>query len=161
MPGAGYLVLTNNSDDRRAMLAWKFRRGPAVAASDFGDPTTTERYALCLYDDGTLVMAAAVDASATWRAVGSRGWRYDDPAGAQHGVTQAKLLSGGAGRSRVEMRGKGANLPMPNPAAATHLFAATASVRAQLHGSNDRCYETAFTPATVRRNDERKFRAKF
>jgi hypothetical protein len=156
------VILKDNADDGKDRFLWKFGRGPALGQGDFGDPTGTTSYALCVYDDGALVMEVQVAPSGSlWSAVSSKGWQYKDETGGQGGVTKGKLLGGGAGKSKVQVKGKGGNVPLPAPVSGTQFLAATTSVQAQLHGSNGACYETAFTPAEVIRNDGRQFKSKF
>jgi hypothetical protein len=162
VPTKGLLILKDNADDGNDRFLWKFRGGPSLAQSDFGDPTGTTGYVFCVYDDGVLVMDVQVPLSnVLWSVVSTKGWQYKDLAGGQDGLTNAKLLGGDAGKSKAHVKGKGGNVPLPAPISAAQFLNATTSVRAQLHGSNGACYETAFTPAEVIKNDGRQFKAKF
>ncbi len=85
MPGKALLELRNTSPDTKDSLLWKWTRGAATAAADFGDPLTSTSYGLCLYDGtGVLLADAAAPAGGAcaggrpcWRASRS-GFRYVD-----------------------------------------------------------------------------------
>jgi len=49
---------------------------------------------------------------------------------------------------------------MSAPLSGTQFFDATTAVTAQLREANGDCYETAFTPAEVIKNDGTQFKAK-
>jgi len=157
----GQLQLRDESDDSKDKLKWKFSGGPALLSSDFGEPRTTASYALCIYDDGVLKMEAFVGPSGTlWKAAGSKGFLFKDPAGSNDGLTTVKLLGGDAGKSALQAKGRGANLPMPSPVSGTQFFDSVTGVTVQLHQNSGDCYETAFTPAQVIKNDGAQFKAK-
>jgi hypothetical protein len=162
-PGKGKLLLKNHSDDARDKLIWKFNKGPALTQNDFGLPTGTTSYALCVYDDGALVLQAQVGPSALlWKPVAvTKGWKYQEPGGMQDGVTKVKLLGGAAGASKILFKAKGVNVPLPPPVGVKEFFSAMVEVRAQLHASGGACFETAFTPAQVITNTARLLKAKF
>jgi hypothetical protein len=48
-----------------------------------------------------------------WKASGTKGFKYKDKATVPDGLTGAKLKAGTAGKSQVQAKGKGANLPSP------------------------------------------------
>jgi hypothetical protein len=162
-PGKGKLILKNHSDDAKDKLIWKFNKGPALTQNDFGLPTGTTGYALCVYDDGALVLQAQVGPSALlWKPVAvTKGWKYQEPGGMQDGVTKVKLLGGAAGASKILFKAKGVNVPLPPPVGVKEFFSAMVEVRAQLHASGGACFETAFTPAQVIKNTARLLKAKF
>jgi len=145
----------------RDRLAWKFTGGPLLSQADFGDPTTTASYALCLYDDGALAASLQVGpSSALWSAYGSKGYKYKDLTGANSGVTKMKLLGGASGKSKLQLWGKGNNLPIPTPVSGTRFFNQSIGVTAQLREANGDCYTATFTDAEAKRNDETQYKAK-
>ncbi len=157
----GQLQLRANTDDTKDKLKWKFTGGPLLAQSDFGDPLTSASYALCIYDGAVLKLEVRVGPSATlWKAVGTKGFLFSDSAGASDGVAKAKLLGGAAGKSKLQVKGSGTNLPMPTPVSGTQFFTNLSGVTAQLREANGECYETAFTPAQVIKNDGTQLKAK-
>ena len=155
------LQLKLNASDTKDKLKWRFSSGPLLTQSDFGNPTTTASYALCLYDDGALAAALQVGPSGTqWIPVGSKGYKFTDLTGTSAGVTKIKLLGGDLGKSKLQVKGKGTNLPMPTPVSGTRFFAQTIAVTAQLREVNGDCYETAFTDAETTKNDGAQYNAK-
>ncbi len=155
------LQLKLNATDTKDKLKWRFSSGPLLTQADFGNPTATASYALCIYDDGALAAALQVGPSGTlWIPVGSKGYKYTDPTGTSAGVTKMKLLGGTAGKSKLQVKGKGTNLPMPTPVSGTRFFAQTIAVTAQLREVNGDCYETAFTDADTTKNDGTQYKAK-
>ncbi len=155
------LQLRKNASDAKDKLKWKFSGGPALVQSDFGDPLTTASYALCIYDGSALKAELQVAASGTlWSSKGTKGYQLKDPGGTNDGVTKVKLSGGAAGKSKLQMKGKGAGLPMPVPVSATQFFDNLSGVTAQLREVNGDCYETAFTPAQVIKNDGTQLKAK-
>ncbi len=155
------LQLKLNASDTKDKLKWKFSGGPLLGQGDFGDPTTTATYALCLYDDGALKAELEVGPSNTlWAPVGTKGYQYKDPNGSAAGVTKLKLLGGDAGKSKVQLKGKGANLPMPTPVSGMRFFAQTSAVVAQLREANGDCYQSAFTDTETSKNDGVQYKAK-
>jgi len=48
--GQGSALAGDQSDDAKDLLVWKWLKGQSAAPSEFGDPTATTSYALCLYD---------------------------------------------------------------------------------------------------------------
>jgi hypothetical protein len=158
-PQAGKLTMKDR--DTNDALTWRFTRGPALGQANFGNPTTTDGYALCVYDDGQLKLEAGIPAGPPWRVVGSRGYKYKDTTGANHGIGRVKLLGGAAGRSRLVLRARGSQLPMPTPVSPSAFFTAAVAIRVQLHHAAQ-CYDTTFTaPAAIVRNDGERVHARF
>src|SRR6185436_12006294 len=53
------LTMTKRADPAKDRLSWKWGKGSATAKGDFGIPTQTTDYQLCIYDgNGELVLAA-------------------------------------------------------------------------------------------------------
>ena len=143
------------SPDTRDQLGWRWVSTATVAVGDFGNPIATSRYALCIYDgNGVLKLAAAAPPDDTcagrpcWRRTRS-GLQYRDRALTPDGLLKISLKAGPAGRAKIAVRGKGANLRMPAPPFTT-------PVRVQL-GRNDAstCWEARF--GTPVRNQADRF----
>ena len=96
----------------RDMLKWTWAKGQALTQADFGNPTTTTDYALCLYKGEALALEINVAAGAPWAALGTKGYRFEDPMLGQDGTRSIKEIGGAAGRSMLRQMGKGANLPL-------------------------------------------------
>ncbi len=153
------LQLKLNPNPERNKIKWKFAGGPALGQADFGDPTTTATYALCIYDDGALKAALQVGPSGTlWSAIGGKGYQYADGLGGSDGVTKMKLLGGSV--PKLQLKGKGDDLPMPTPFTGIRFFAQTTAVTAQLREANGDCYTASFTDADTKKNDGKQYKAK-
>ena len=89
-----------------------------VTPSDFGSPSTTSSYTMCLYDQSALKMTATAAAGGTcgtkpcWKSSGD-GFKYADKNGAGEGLTKIALKPGAAGKAKISVAGKGANLHLP------------------------------------------------
>lgn len=145
-------------------VIWKWLKGPLTAQGDFGDPTLTAAYTLCLYDGAGPTVQMEVDVPAggicgtapCWKAIGTKGYKYKDPALTNDGSSKLILKGGAAGKAKIIFKGKGSNLPLPglpldglNP------------VRVQAHNSdNANCWDATFAPATIKKNTASLFKAK-
>src|SRR5207245_9268778 len=58
--GGSSVVLAEKSPPDRSRMVWHRARGTATTKAEFGEPTTTDGYTLCLYDAGALVSASRV-----------------------------------------------------------------------------------------------------
>jgi hypothetical protein len=147
----------NHSRDR---LTWRWTRGAATTASDFGNPKANTHYALCLYgsDGASLIGGGQISVppnGITWSAIGPKGFRYNDPGGSADGAQQLILKSGEAGRARVSAKGRGSALPDPTlPRADLPL------VVQLLNSDTNACFESRFESADVRANSDKLLKAK-
>jgi len=151
------LVVQSSSNDAQDKLLFKWMKGPQTAQTDFGDPLHTADYALCLYTgtQHTLLTHVTIPASATkWAPRSDRGYRYKDGGGTAAGVIKALLKSGEAGKSLVQVKGKGVNLPDP-------VFSfLPLPVTAQLVNSQtNTCFEAVYQSADLKKNDAGRFKA--
>jgi hypothetical protein len=158
-PGRARLTLRDGPGGRD-LLVWKWLLGAATPPEDFGDPTTTTAYAVCLYDGnaGTprLVWEQDLPAGAScaghpcWRS-GTQALRYRDPRLEQAAVRGADLRPGANGASRVTLRVQGPTLGPPRLP-----LGATPAVRLQLVNlESNACWEASHP--TVSRNDAAQF----
>ncbi len=100
--------------NHRDRLLWRWHRGASTDRSEFGDPADQAGHALCIYAGSTHKLVAqfgTAPSSERWRAVGQNSYRYKDVSGASDGIRKVTLKSGAANRARIEVNGKGANLP--------------------------------------------------
>jgi len=115
-PAAALLALDNRSPDTRDRLAWSWRKGALTTFADLGNPTTTTPYTLCLYDSIADVprrlLTQSIPPGSRWKSY-SRGFRYRDTTLSAGGIQSIVLTEGAAGRSSVEVRGKGQPLALP------------------------------------------------
>lgn len=114
--GAALLAIDNRSPDVRDRFAWTWRKGAATTIADFGNPTTTTAYTLCLYDDvggsAQRRLTQVIPPGSRWKAF-SRGFRYRDTTLSAGGLQSIVLTSGKAGRSSIQVRGHGEPLALP------------------------------------------------
>lgn len=145
------LLLKNNSDDNKDKLLWKWLNGQTTSAPELGDPTTTRRYALCVYDTGGRVLSAEVPPDASkWKNL-----QYKDTAATAHGIRKVILKPGASNDTKVLVKGKGANLPDLS------LGALSAPVTAQLiNNETGVCFEHVFGSGEIVKQDTTLFKAK-
>jgi hypothetical protein len=159
--GKSVLSLTNDSDDAKDKLLWKWRKGQPIMLADFGDPQTSADYMLCLYGGmpATLLAGGALDvppSASHWTPLGTSGWRYDDGAAAEDGVRRVLLKADAQNRSKAFLRGKGAALPDPVlPVAQGNLPLLVQLLNTQTAV----CLESTFASGDVVTNGDTRFKA--
>jgi len=135
-------------------LLYKFVNGttPRVQG-DFGTPMSGTSYALCVYDNGALAAEARIPAGPLWTTTSS-GYKYKDTTGAADGIQKVILKGGSAGKVKVIVKGKGANLPDPT-------LPFTGPVTVQLvNNANANCWDDAYSGANVTKTDSENYKAK-
>ncbi len=158
--GVGALTMTNGRDDfdKKDRLSWQWS---GFASSDFGDPTVTEGYALCLYkeDDDLwppLRYAAPIPAAGLcrgkpcWKPIPG-GFKYGSHDGAPGGITKLTVKEVG-GKTKIALTGRGAHL------GGMHLLPVDFPVIVQLRNTGGQCWSSTFTAAPV--NDRVQLKAK-
>ena len=153
------LLLKDNGDDTKDKLIFKWIKGQATSQADFGVPTGTTNYELCVYAGTaeTLIAQYAATASATlWTTISDKGYKYKDSSGAADGITKIILKGGVADKAKTLVKGKGANLPDPT------LGDLPLPVLAQLVNDDPSgaCFEGEYELADVIKNDASQFKAK-
>jgi len=143
------LIVHKGRTGRKNALGWKWMGSGAVKVSDFGTPTTSTEYVLCLYDNVGLEISARAPAELAcrkkpcWKALGGNGFKYRDKAGRLDGLTVLRLRAGVAGKAKIAMQGKGANLSVPS-------LPLTPPVRVQLkRGDTGECWEATYSHVLV------------
>ena len=133
-----------------------------MTQTDLGDPTTATTYYLCIYDQTAstpaLVGTLKIDPNAAWQSKDPKGFNYKDKLGVEDGVQKAKLKTGLAGKTQVQVKAKGVNLPMPVPMGGGSYFDSDPSVVVQLVTSAGKCWTSEFPSAT--KNDDKQYKAK-
>ena len=123
-PGKGLFLLKDKSSNKGDRLVWKLVRGQATAVADFGDPTATTDYRMCVYDQtagsDTVVMSVDIPSGALW-ANKSFGFKYRDKQRTSDGVKVVVLKAGDEGKSVLIVKGKG----VPSSRARSHGFGST------------------------------------
>ena len=149
------LRVVDASPDSGDRLLWKWGKGVAPSATDFGTPTAATALSVCVYAADALVASLDLPAGGTcggspcWSA-GSNGFTYADAGGSHAGVQTVKLQAGKHGSLAVSA--KGANLPLPSLPLPTPLTIQL------LRTDSDICFETILT--TVTRNDAGQVRGR-
>src|SRR5262249_50877028 len=113
------LKLTDRLASRQDKLEWKFRRGQMTLLSDFGDPTTTADFVLCIYDSSggpqpIVDLAAPSGGVCKNEPCWALKYLYRDPLLTPDGLGLVKLREGQEdGRTELQFKGKGSNLGLP------------------------------------------------
>jgi hypothetical protein len=137
-------ALKDKTPSTKDQLQWKWIKGAVTLKADFGDPTTTTAYQLCVYDNGGLVLSAAIPPGGTcgtkpcWREK-PKGFDYKNKLATPKGVTQIKLQEGViAGKAQIQVKGKGDLLEDP-----TLPFVQPVTV--QLFNTDGECWEATYS----------------
>ena len=116
--GASSLFLRQQSPADGNRMKWKWGHGGATTKAEFGDPTTTDGYTLCIYDAGALVSTSRVSGSCINRPCWTdkpNGFAFKNKSLQPSGVQSLKLVAGGDGQALEIFKGKGASLALPDP----------------------------------------------
>jgi hypothetical protein len=141
------LILKNNASDAKDKLIWKWIKGESTTQSEFGVPTGTTAYALCIYSGTTAAADYTVPGDAVkWRALGDTGYKYKDPTGSADGITKVLLKGSTHDTSKCLVKGKGANLDDP---ALEHLDDSNLVVVQLVNERTSACFESTFTTPRV------------
>jgi len=145
-------------------LKWVFKGGPATALGEFAEPVSDgATYSWCLWDDaGSNEPALGIDVPTggecgglpCWRAAGTKGFKFKDRIGIPGGITGMAVQMGDAGKTKLKVLGKGANLPSAT-------LPLVVPLTAQLivdDGVSPVCWQASW--ATAVRNDATQVKAK-
>lgn len=139
------LTIKDKPTDKGDAFAWKLRRGEDTTSADFGDPSASTDYSLCVSDGtGGLVMQATIPAGGQcrdkpcWKATGSGGWKYSDPLKTQAGIRKIVLKPGDTGSSQVLVKGRGESLDLPT------LPIESFPLTVRLEAANGECWANVF-----------------
>ena len=121
---AASLTVNDRTPDSKDRLNWRWAKGAAATKADFGDPLASDTYALCVYDvtgrRATLrIPFGGTCAGKPCWSDKSQGFLYRDRDATAAGVTKVALKAGDAGKSGVQVQGKGDLLPIPPPLSLT------------------------------------------
>jgi cysteine-rich repeat protein len=153
------LLLKDKADDNTDKLVWKWVKGQSTVQDDFGVPTGTTQYALCIHAGApsTLLASYNVPADAMkWSVIGTKGYKYTDPSGGAAGITKVLLKGGAPNKAKCLVKGKGSTL------ADFDLTTLVDPVTVQLvNSANSTCFESTFQQADfITSNDAAQFKAK-
>jgi hypothetical protein len=158
VPQKAQLQLKKGKTSTANKLLWQWVSSGTVNLSDFGDPSTSTSYLLCVYDaTGALLRAEALaggmcGTKPCWKASGKTGFTYTNKAGTPAGLTKVILKAGKPDHGKLQVKGAGTNLSFPT-------LPLTTPVRAQLRQSGSSiCWEATYS--TVSKNTATEFKAK-
>ncbi|HYC57722.1 MAG TPA: hypothetical protein VEL28_22545 [Candidatus Binatia bacterium] len=142
---ASFSYTRSPNDDRKDTLSFKMSKGASTSLDEFGDPTSTTAYSLCIYHDGNLagVMDVFADGDCSdgscWEAK-PKGPALKDKTGAPDGIQSIKLLSplDDDDKTKIGVGGKGANLP-------TISVPFAEPVAVQLRNDHGSCWSAVFS----------------
>jgi len=163
--GKGTIVLADKTPDTKDKLVWKWVRGEETLLSDFGDPTGSDSYTLCVYDtvadNPSLKAELTVSGGLGWVPTSNKGFKFKDSTGANAGVITLLLRAGAANKAKVTLKSKGSALgaELPGPAGATY-FDQDSSVIVQLINSLGMCWSSEYATPAVK-HDPQNFKDKF
>jgi cysteine-rich repeat protein len=156
---SGQLAITDEKTDK---LGWTWAKGDATTIQEFGDPTTSAPYALCLYDESGATPTVAFRAvtrtgqcgtQPCWKRSGKTAFRYKDPSQTSDGLDALLLKSGAAGKAKILASAKGPNLALPT-------MPVSLPLRMQLQAPNGACWEASYFALGTSRYDATHFKAK-
>jgi hypothetical protein len=133
--GKASLTLKDRTPDSGDQIVWKWVKGPVTPKADYGDPLTSDEFALCIYDAGLLLTSASAPAGGA--CSGKPCWTdkptnltYRNRVGSTSGTQSVKLKEGLVdGKASIAVKAKGVKVVMPD------LGAITGPVTVQLHRS--------------------------
>ena len=145
-------------------MRWTWWTGEDAGVEDFGDPTESTNYKLCIYDESSdvprLVVQADAEAGPRWLRLRGRGFHYRSGARASNAgdLAMLTLRSGATGRARITAVGRGEGLhlssvPMETSCEFTRdpmrrcMLAGDTKVIVQLHQIDDTpgsCWEAVY-----------------
>jgi hypothetical protein len=153
--GKASLSLKHGVPSSRNQLAWRWVKGDTTTLADFGDPTSSAGYELCVFDESggvpQLALHAAIPGGAGWTPK-TRGYRYRDVTLQHDGMRTLVLKDGPAGGASIAVSAKGSRLDVP-----TLPLDQDATVTVQLRGANA-CFQARYS--TNVRNDTQQFKAR-
>lgn len=145
------LLIKDNGDDTKDKLIWKWIRGASTLEPEFGDPSTSRSYSLCVYDgSGRLISADVGPDPIKWQDL-----KYKDSGGSADGIQKIILKPSATGTTKVLVKGKGNNLPDATLGSLT--FPVTAQV---INDETSLCFEATYAVGNVIKNDATQFKAK-
>ena len=168
VPGASRLTLKPELG-RSDSVKWRWTRGEETGSDDFGDPTATDDYNLCIFEttgpgSTQLMRATAIPAGGTcggepcWTPLGTppgeRGFRYESRN--QFGFASLLLRPGAEGRARITLRC--GTEPINGYGHLYYPLNAQPPVIMQLQREDGTCWEARYTTPLV--STDTRFRAR-
>jgi len=147
------LTIRNKTPDKGDQITWKWTKGAVTTKAEFGSPTTSDDYALCIYDAGAALTSVVADGGEfcvtkpCWKEK-TTGFGYANRLMSSTGAKTVTLKEGLiAGRASIAFQGTGTKLAMPD------LNAITGPVTIQLHRSGGGpCFGATFSAPFLRKD---------
>jgi outer membrane protein assembly factor BamB len=137
-------------------LAWKWGKGAAIDAAEFGNPQLVADYALCVWggsEPRSLVTGVPSNFS-RWQPKADKGFAYKSKPAVSDGIEGIKLGAGVDGKTKAQLKAKGAAVPE------VVLPLTTPLIVQLVNTENDLCLESVFDAASVTSNGDGKLKAK-
>ena len=157
-PGKSLLIIKRAADPAKSKLTWKWLKGPALTQADFGDPVDgSTAYHLCLYaGTASAGLDVGLPGGSHWKAIGTKGFKYKDPAAAVDGAINASLKGGNAGKSKLLLKAKGQSLDL----SALPLGISDALTAQLIRNDSSTCWAATYPAASIRVDTGDSFKAK-
>ena len=155
-----FALADHPTKDAKDRVAWVWAKGAATLKSDFGSPTTTTGYTLCVYDQSAAaqpIMRASIPAGGQcgkkpcWKQF-KKGFTYRNKLRTPDGVATLMLRAGANGKARIALAGKGVPLLMPSS-----LPGMTSPVTVQLISTDGTCFDAVYS-APFKKQKPKQFR---
>jgi cysteine-rich repeat protein len=158
------LQLRKRSDPSKNRLKLKWSKGDAVDVSEFDDPTTATDLAICIFHEPGSVLTPAFEArvlsggecrgKACWKRQGTKGFAFKDRDGFADGLEKVSLRAGATGKSRILVKGRGANL-------LTMTLPMESAITVQIEtNENGACWQLDLPASGIQKNDSEEFKGK-
>ncbi len=121
-------------------FSWTWAKGEATTQAEFGDPTDTTDYALCIYQDGEISGASDFFADGDWGEIkdGYKRKATFFAEGNKLGIESVKLKGGADGKSKIVIRQKQYTAPQMHFPVAVPLTVQLVNL------DSDLCFESVF-----------------
>jgi hypothetical protein len=142
-PRGGALRIGTNRFVSGDTLVWSWKG--TASPTDFGTPTSTTAYHLCVYEAAGLDVTVTAPAGALWSSAAS-GFRYSNRAFSEGDPKLVLLVAGVApGRSRLKV-----NAPIAFVGGSNYPYVPPPPLRVQLaRGDGGACWENTFSTARI------------
>jgi hypothetical protein len=146
-------------------VLWNWATGGATTTSEFGNPLASDGLAFCIFDRSqatpSVLFRADVagggmcDTKPCWKANKDKGFTFASKTGNANGVVGLKLMSGLAGKAKIQLKGKG--LALSGRRFGLPKLPLDVPLTAQLQADTGACWEADFSSAGVNKNDAMQF----
>ncbi len=108
-------IRNDDPDDTKDRFSWKWKNGPAMSSADFGMPTTTTDYTLCVFDqeDSRVLGSLEIPAGAGWTSAPG-GFQYKSKVPGVGSLKVQLRASAGSPKSKIQVRAKGPDIGYPS-----------------------------------------------